>query len=183
MSQTRLRSGAGQLFERASRLSGLAAWGRGNADEPRQHVSIFFGRDRGMVFFLCFLTLTAIVLPMVALSQLGRLALSLTFALTLILGAFATIQRRIVIYLVIGITISTFAVDLISELAPAHGLPAVDTTLKLVCLSILVLMTLKRTLRSGPVSVYRVAGGIAGYLLIGYTWSFAYQVLVQTIAG
>src|SRR5262249_15995762 len=151
-----------------SRLSGSAVWRRVNADEPRQHVSIFFGRDRGMVFFLCFLTLTAIVLPMITLSQLGRLALFLIFALTLIFRSFATIQRRIVIYFVIGITISTFGVDLISELAPAHGLSAADTTLKLVCLSILVFMTLKRTLRPGPVSVYRVVGGIAGYLLIGY---------------
>ena len=40
-------------------------------------------------------------------------------------------------------------------------------------------MTLKRTLRRGPVTGYRVIGGIAGYLLIGVTWAFAYQLLVE----
>jgi hypothetical protein len=55
--------------------------------------------------------------------------------------------------------------------------------LRLVCLSILVFMTLKRTLRPGPVTVYRVIGGIAGYLLIGYTWTFAYQLLLQQAPG
>jgi len=136
-----------------------------------------------MVFFLAFLVLTTIFVPMVTLSQLGRLALSLIFALTLIFGAFATIQRRIVTYLVVALTMSTLAVDLIAELAPSHSLPALDSTLKLACLSILVFMTLSRTLRPGPITVYRVIGGIAGYLLIGYTWTFAYQLVVQEAPG
>ena len=100
-----------------------------------------------MVFFLAFLALTTILVPMVTLSQAGRLALSLIFTLTLTFGAFATIQHRIVIYLVIGLTMSTFAVDLIAEFAPSHGSPALDTMLRLVCPSILVFMTLSRTLR------------------------------------
>jgi hypothetical protein len=49
----------------------------------------------------------------------------------------------------------------------------------LTCLSVLVLVILKRTLRPGPVSRYRIMGGIAAYLLIGYTWAFGYQLLVQ----
>ena len=40
-------------------------------------------------------------------------------------------------------------------------------------------MTLKRTLRPGRINGYRVPGGIAGYLLIGLIWTFAYQLLVQ----
>ena len=136
-----------------------------------------------MVFFLAFLVLTTIFVPMVTLSFLGRIALALIFVLTLISGAFATIQQRIAIYLVVGLAMTTFAVDCIGEFAPSYSLPALDTTLKLTCLSILVFMTLKRTLRPGPVTVYRVMGGIAGYLLIGYTWTFAYQLVVQQAPG
>jgi hypothetical protein len=136
-----------------------------------------------MVFFSVFLVLTTIFVPMVSLSQLGRLTLALIFALTLIFGAFATVQHRIIIYLVVALTLATLAVDLIAELAPARSRPVLDTTLKLACLSILVFMTLKRTLRPGPVTVYRVIGGIAGYLLIGLTWTFAYQLLVQQVPG
>jgi hypothetical protein len=139
-----------------------------------------------MVFFLAFLVLTTIFVPMITLSQLGRLALALIFVLTLISGAFATIQHRIAIYFVVGLAMSALAVDFISEFAPSYSRPALDTTLtilRLVCLSILVFMTLKRTLRPGPVTVYRVIGGIAGYLLIGYTWTFAYQLVVQQAPG
>jgi len=134
-----------------------------------------------MVFFLAFLIFTCIFVPVVTLTQVGRIVLSLTFALTLIFGASATVQHRYVLYLVVAFAVSTFAVDVIAELVPAYGLPVVDTTLKLVCLSILVIMTLRRTLRNGPVTAYRVIGGIAGYLLI--TWAFAYQLLVQQVPG
>jgi hypothetical protein len=132
-----------------------------------------------MVFFLAFLVLTTIVLPAVTLSQVGRLALSLAFALMLIFGAFATIHHRAAIYFVIGLTIATFAVDLMAELGPSHGFAALDMALRVACLSILFCVTLRRTLRPGRINGYRVLGGIAGYLLIGLTWAFAYQLLVQ----
>jgi hypothetical protein len=45
-----------------------------------------------MAFFLAFLVITTVIVLMVPLSLLGRLALSFTFALTLIFGAFATIR-------------------------------------------------------------------------------------------
>ena len=70
-------------------------------------------------------------------------------------------------------------VDVVDEFAPSYSHPALVTILRLTCLSILVFVTVRRTLRPGPVTVYRVMGGIAGYLLIGYTWTFAYQLVVQ----
>ena len=136
-----------------------------------------------MVFFLTFLVLTTIVLPMIKVSETGRLVVALAFALTLIFGALATICHRVVVCFVIGLALSTLAIDLIRELSPAHSRPALASTLQLTCALILVLMTLKRTFRPGPVTIYRVIGGIAGYLLIGYTWMFAYQLVVQQIPG
>jgi len=136
-----------------------------------------------MVFFLAFLVLATIVLPTFNLSQMGQLALSLVFALTLIFGSFAMIRQRFAIYLVIALTISTFAADVIADIRPSHGLAALDAALKVACLSILVSITLKRTLRPGRVTQYQVAGGIAGYLLIGLIWAFAYQLLLLEDPG
>lgn len=98
---------------------------RQSVPQPRSAVpvSIFFGRDCGMVPFLGFLVLMIIVLPTITLSRAGRLALALVFALTLIFGAFATIRHRIPIYLVIGLTVSAAGVDLLGEIAPSHSLP------------------------------------------------------------
>jgi hypothetical protein len=117
------------------------------------------------------------VLPVVPLSQLGRLGFSLSFALTLVFGAFATIRHRIVTYLVNGLTLRALVVDQIVESGQVHGLVPLDTALKLVCLLILVLITVDRHFAPGRVTGYRVIGGIARYLLIGYTWAYAYQLL------
>jgi hypothetical protein len=132
-----------------------------------------------MPLFLGFLVLASVILPAVALSEAGRLILSLTVALMLILGAFAIIRHRAVVYLVVGLTISTFAVDLTAEIGQWHGFAVLETALWTANLAIMLTMTLERTLRPGRIDGYRVMGGIAGYLLIGLTWAFAYHLLVQ----
>jgi hypothetical protein len=141
--------------------------------------SIVFGSDRGVVVFLAFLVLAIVVAPTIKLSQAEQLALSFTFSLLLISGAFATIQHRCLSYIVAGLTILTLSLDLIGEFTPLRSYATLETSLRVACLLILVFMTLKRTLRPGPVTVYRVLGGIAGYLLIGYVWTFAYQLVVE----
>jgi hypothetical protein len=148
-------------------------------DESQRAPSIFFSGDRGMVLFVVFLSLITFVLPTVPLSRLGRLALSLSFALTLVSGAFATIRHRAVIYLVVGLTLTALVVDQIVEFGQVHGLGPLNTALKLVCLGALAAITVERAFRPGRVTGYRVLGGIAGYLLIGYTWAYAYQLLLQ----
>jgi hypothetical protein len=147
----------------------------------KRPVSLFFGKDQGMVSFLALLILITVLLPMIALSPSGRLTLSVFFSLTLISGAFTTIRHRIFIGFVVVLTLSTFVFSVIAEFTPRSTSPVLETALKLVCLSILVSMTVRQTFRPGPVTGYRVMGGIAGYLLIGYTWAYAYQLLIQCV--
>jgi hypothetical protein len=160
-----------------------SAFKQSEGPRPRRVIDLFFGRDQGMAFFLAFLVLTTIVVPMVTLSQIGGIALGLIFALTIIFGATATIQHKSVKYFVVALTMLTLVAELISEAVPSPGASLLATALKLACLAILVFMTLKRTLRPGPVTMYRVMGGIAGYLLIGATWAFAYELVAQQAPG
>lgn len=134
-----------------------------------------------MVYFLAFLVLVIVIVPVVNLSQISRLVLSGMLGLTLIFGAIATIQHRLLIGLVVTLAIAALTVDVISEFAPERNSPELQTVLKLACLSILVFMTLRKALRPGRVDGYRVIAGIAGYLLIGLTWTFAYQLVVNRV--
>ena len=113
----------------------------------------------------------------------GQFAVSLVFALTLTFGAYATIRHRALAWLVIGLSALTLAVDLIAEIARSHNLLLIDTALKLACLTVLVFVTLERTLRPARTSGYRVIGGIAAHLLIGLTWAFGYQLLIELAPG
>src|SRR5580658_5291469 len=99
-------------------------------------------------------------------------------------GAIATVNRRMLMSLIIALTIVEFTADLIVEFDPSFSPRGWDTALKVFCMAILVVMTLKQTfLLPGPVSVHRVMGGIAAYLLIGVTWAFGYKLLLEMIPG
>src|ERR1700733_8962733 len=152
------------------------------ADEQiRLPIPGFWSQDRGLSFFLGFLVLMTIFVPMFALSRLGRVAVGLTFALLLVSGAIATIPQRILMFLIIVLTILEFAADLIVEFNPALIHWDWDSALKVAGMCILVVMTLRQTFRPGPVSVHRVMGGVAAYLLVGLTWAWGYRLLLEKI--
>ncbi|MEY2414372.1 MAG: hypothetical protein QOD84_2978 [Acidobacteriaceae bacterium] len=139
----------------------------------------FWIEDRGLSFFLGFLILVTMFVPMVHLSRYGRIGLGLMFALMLFSGAVASIHNRILLYLVIALTVLEFAADLIVEFDASFGHLSWDTVLKISGLAILVVVTLKQTFRPGPVTMHRVMGGVAAYLLIGVTWAFGYKLLME----
>ncbi len=141
----------------------------------------FWREDRQLSFFLAFLMLMTIFVPMFGLSRPGRIAIDLTFALILFSGAIATIQKRILMFLIIALTILEFTADLIVEFNPSFSPRGWDTALKVFCMAILVVMTLRQTFLPGVVNVHRVMGGVAAYLLIGVTWAFGYKLLMETI--
>jgi hypothetical protein len=142
----------------------------------------FWREDRHLSFFLAFLVLMTIFVPMAGESRPGRIAIDLTFSLMLLSGAVATVRKRTLTSLIVVLTILALTSDLIVEFDQSFSLRGWDTALKVVCMAILVVMTLKQTfLLPGPVSVHRVMGGIAAYLLIGVTWAFGYKLLLVAI--
>ncbi len=150
------------------------------ADTDRQ-LTGFWREDRLLSFFLGFLVLMTIFVPMVGLSRAGRIAIDLTFALMLLSGAIATVYKRMLMYLIVVLTCLEFTADLIAEFNPSFSPRGWDTALKVFCMAILVVMTLKQTFLPGPVTVHRVMGGVAAYLLIGLAWAFAYKLLMEEI--
>jgi Ion channel len=137
--------------------------------------------DRLLSFFLAFLILMTIFVPMVGMSRPGRIGIDLVFALMLLSGALATINKRLLMYLIIALTILEFTADLIVEFNPSFSFRGWDTALKVAGMALLVVMTLKQTFLPGPVTVHRVMGGVAAYLLIGVTWAFGYKLLMEEV--
>ena len=139
----------------------------------------FWAEDRGLSFFLAFLVIMTIFVPMVRMSRYGRIGVDLIFALMFFSGAVATIRQRILMFLIMALTVLGFTADLIVEFRPSLGYWGWDTALKISGLAILVVMILKHTFRPGPISVHRVMGGVAAYLLIGVTWAFGHNLLME----
>lgn len=139
----------------------------------------FWFEDWGLSSFVALLVIIIIFVPMIRLSRPGRIGLDMVFALMLFSGAVATIRHKILMYLAVGLTVLEFAADLIVEFNSSLGHLDWDAALKVSGLAILVVMTLRQTFRPGRVSMHRVMGGVAAYLLIGLTWAFGYKVLLD----
>jgi hypothetical protein len=150
-------------------------------EQTKQPLPGFWSHDRGLSLFLGFLALMTIFVPMFRQSRPERIVLDLTFALMLVSGAIATIRQPIITYLILVLTLLEFTADWIVEFKPSLIHWDWDTALKVLGMVVLVVMTLKTTFRPGPVSVHRVMGGIAAYLLIGLTWAFGYKLLMEKI--
>ncbi len=152
------------------------------ADEQIERGLLTFWReDRFLSFFLAFLLLMTIFVPMVGVSRAGRIVIDLIFGLMLLSGAIATLSNRVARYSVVALTVVQFTTDLLVELNPPFSPSVWNTGLQVFCMAILVVMTLKQTFLPGPVTVHRVMGGVAAYLLIGVTWAFAYKLLMEVI--
>jgi len=141
----------------------------------------FWREDRLLSFFLAFLVLLTIFVPMIGLSRAGRIAIDLTFALMLLSGAIATVKKRILMLLIVALTLVEFTADLMVEFKPAFSPMGWDSALKVFCMAILAVMTLKQTFLPGAVNVHRVMGGVAAYLLVGVTWAFGYKLLMEEV--
>src|SRR5580700_1448301 len=138
-------------------------------------------QDRLLSFFLAFLVLTTILYPMLGPSRPGRIVIDVIFALLLLSGAIATLDKPLLMSLIIALSVLEYAADLFVEFNPSFSFRGWDTALKVSGLAILVVMTLKQTFLPGPVNVHRVMGGVAAYLLIGVTWAFGYKLLLHEI--
>ncbi len=79
----------------------------------------FWVEDRGLSFFLAFLVLITIFVPMVRLSRSWRIGMDLVFALMVFSGGIAPIRRRIFMYLIVALTVLEFSADLIVEFNPS----------------------------------------------------------------
>jgi hypothetical protein len=139
----------------------------------------FWRDDKLLSFFLAFLVLMTVFVPMFGLSRTGRIAVDLVFALMLLFGALATLERRLLMYFIIALTVLEFTADLVVEFDSSFTPTGWDTGIKVFCMTILVIMTLRQTFLPGTVNVHRVMGGVAAYLLIGLTWAFAYKLLME----
>jgi hypothetical protein len=60
---------------------------------------------------------------------------------------------------------------------PTIVLQRADTALSLTFTAIVTGLTLLQVVRAGPITVHRIEGAVAAYLLVAYAWALAYQLV------
>jgi hypothetical protein len=139
----------------------------------------FWVSDPGLSVFLGFLVLFLFVLPpFVEPERSGRsLILDLAFSLLLLAGvaalSTAPAVRAALFVLVVGATAVRWGPFSIQATAAAG----------LVSVAAMALVVLAQTFRAGPVTVHRIQGAVAAYLLLGLAWALAYELVALLTVG
>lgn len=140
--------------------------------------------ERGLSAFLGILViLVFVVSPIASPDGFGKLLLDAFFSLLLFSGVMAASESRRVLYLVLPVAVGALVVRWVSWLAAYDLLPELNVISRLVSYGLFCGLILARAFARGPVTMHRIQGAIAGYLLLGLVWANVYELLSLGLPG
>jgi Ion channel len=140
--------------------------------------------DQSLTFFLAILILIIfVVFPLAGLGWLGKFIVDLVLSILLLSGALATKRSRTLTILVVLLTIAGLVVHWTGVYVPKFSHPVLEPVLLFTCLLAFAVITLILVFRPGAITLHRVLGAIAAYLLIGLMWSYGYFLADMLIPG
>lgn len=143
----------------------------------------FWWTDRGLSAFLLLLFVSLFLGPVLD-SLLLRIVSSVFFSGLLISGVVHVARRRVPRLLATAVAGVAIVLRWIDRLGASPGVALWADATALVFLVLLTGVLMARVFgEGGEVTVHRVRGAMAVYLLFGLTWSVLYQVLAHLISG
>jgi Ion channel len=140
--------------------------------------------DRGLTALLLFLFVTLLVAPpLISARLLSPVFLDVFFSLILVSGAAAVSGRRWPTIVAAGLAAVTLGLRWLRVGTHDSGLSVVDAGLTAFTFLTLAALVLFQVLRQGSITLYRVQGAVAAYLLLGLAWAGAYELVVQISPG
>jgi hypothetical protein len=146
--------------------------------------STFWRTDRGLTVLVVFLVLGLLVVP--PLRSAGVISSALVdavFSFILISGVATVSGSRWATILAAALALLTLGVRWYRFGSGAHTLAILDPALTVLTLLTLAGLVLYRVLRRGRVTVHRIQGAVAAYLLFGLAWARAYELVHQLLPG
>ena len=142
----------------------------------------FWGQDRGLSVVLALLIVSIFVLPPFLSPGSGRSAIGdFLFALMLIAGVRALFAWKFARYVLMPVAAISVTVESASWIMSVPR-PWVQAS-TLLALVLLLVIVVAQTFRSGPITVHRIMGGVAAYLLLGAIWAEAYALVEMLYPG
>jgi len=144
----------------------------------------FWATDRGLSILLGLLVVVVFLLPLLRPSgQLRKVLGDILLSLLLISGAVSVAGRRSTFLLISGVATVALLVRWVSWITPSYFLEQARAVSLIASLGLLSLIVLAQVFRRGPVTMHRVQGAIAVYLLLGLTWASAYELVALIEPG
>jgi hypothetical protein len=147
-------------------------------------LSHFWIADYGLSIFLALLVATVFFNPLLkTVGPVGQIAGDVIFTLLLVTGAAAVPQRRAMLVVAVMLVAVALVLRWMTWFIPDLRLQELRVLSSLGCYGLLIMMVLAQVFREGPVTIHRIQGAIAVYLLLGIAWAASYELLVLMRPG
>jgi len=146
---------------------------------PGEPLGSIWRSDRSLTaLLLCLVVGMLVGLPLVAAGVLSPIFSDVAFGLILISGVASVAGRRSATALAAGFAVLSVLVRVVrlASSAPTLTLKIVDSVLSLIAVFILTGLVLIKVFQKGPITIHRVQGAVAAYLLLGAAWGYAYEL-------
>jgi len=142
----------------------------------------FWGSERGLSIFLVLLLVNMfLVPPLISPGVLARVIFEAFFALLLLTGVASVSSSRWMRWVLGAAAIAAVGLRSVDRLLPSSGFDQAGAAATVLSAGLLALVVLAQVFRAGPVTVHRILGAVAAYLLFGLTWAAVYH-LVNVLA-
>ncbi|HLK12112.1 MAG TPA: ion channel [Candidatus Binatia bacterium] len=136
-----------------------------------------YQRDWSLTILLAVLVVDAFVLGTLT-EALPMLAPSRTvlFLLFLLSGISLAFQHRTAVVPIAATAIANVVLQWVHHIHPSFTVAYAEGAALLFCV-LLIRVVLAQVFRQGPITAHRIQGAIAVYLLLAFTWGFAYELV------
>jgi len=140
--------------------------------------------DAGMTALVVVLFCTLIVAPpLLGAGIVKPVVFDVLFSLILISAATAVATRRWASVTAVALAVASVAFRWINFGLGHPSIALVDAAIEAVAFLFFAALVMSQVLRRGSITMHRVRGAVAAYLLFGLAWSAAYQVVYDLAPG
>jgi len=145
---------------------------------PAKQLKTFWAQDESLTLLLgAVVLLVFFVHPLVEVGWLAKTFITAAGAMILATGMLVVSGRRWLTASGAVLAALTLLIDVRGLFAPSPWLEASRNFCFFLFLGLLNSVIMNRVMRDGPVNRHRIQGAILAYLILGLTWSQAYQCL------
>ena len=133
--------------------------------------------DWSLTLLLVLLVGNIFIVPLARFATWGRFAGRGILLLIIISGILATVSDLRVIFIALAFSLISLLLGWEDIARPNLYLHLVNDFWALLFLGLLIVLILRQVFRSGPITVRRIQGSVAVYLLLGLIWAIAYEIV------
>ena len=144
----------------------------------------FWKTDRGLSLFLVVLLVVAfVVYPLRREALLNDVALSAFYSLVLFSGVVSVTTRRRDRWIAGTVAAATLVFRWASNIVPGKPVIVISNVLTILFLAMMAAVVLAQVFRKGPITIHRIVGAVAAYVLLGIMWAEGYQLVALLTPG